>query len=280
MLSNFKTGEQIFSEVGEAAAKISEHLDLAKTAIILGSGLMALTKSLTDAKSLPYNDIPYAPQSTVIGHSATMYSGKLAGKPVILMAGRYHYYEGHSPSDIIAPVRWLAQLGVEQIIITNAAGGINEGFQPPTLMVIKDHINYQGFNPLIGPNVEQFGARFPDMSEPYNRDLAAIALAKGKELAINIAEGIYIAFPGPSYETPAEIKMARIMGADAVGMSTVPEAIAANHLGLKVLGISCITNPAAGLNQNPLTHEEVLEASKQAEQDFAALICAIVEQIG
>ena len=247
--------------------------------IVLGSGLGALAGQVEDPVVIPYADIPLFPTSTSPGHAGRLVSGRLAGKPVLFMQGRFHYYEGHSLERIAFPVRVLRRLGVELLIATNAAGGINAAFSPGDFMLISDHINLCGPNPLIGPNDESLGPRFPDLSrawDPRLRDLASRAAA---DLGMSVRNGVYAWFAGPSFETPAEIRMARVMGADAVGMSTVPEVIAAVHCGIRVLGISCITNMAAGMADQPITAEEVLVISEKRRPALAALIEETVKRI-
>ncbi|MCL1906164.1 MAG: purine-nucleoside phosphorylase [Clostridiales bacterium] len=265
--------------VEEAAAYLSARLPKADTAVVLGSGLGALAEMLESPIAIPFADIPHFPQATVKGHSGTLYAGNLHGRPLLIMGGRLHFYEGHSLSRVVFPVRLLAALGIEKLILTNAAGGINTAFAPGSLMLIRDHINLMGSNPLIGPNQEEWGPRFPDMCRVYHESLAEIALQEAKRLDIALHEGVYIAFTGPSFETPAEIRLARLLGADAVGMSTVPEAIAARHIGLKLLAISCISNAAAGISGAELNHQEVLDAGKRAGQQFTALLNAVIKRV-
>jgi len=214
---------------------------------------------------IDYKDIPNFPVSTVEGHAGQLVIGKLMGKQVVAMKGRFHYYEGYSMEEVTFPVRVMKSIGVELILVTNACGGLNPELYPGALMVINDHINMTGANPLIGPNYSELGPRFPDMSVAYDREYVKIAKESATSLNMDIKEGTYMMFTGPTYETPAEIKMARIIGADAVGMSTVPEVIAARHCGLRVLGISCITNMAAGILDQPLNHEEVIETSARVK---------------
>jgi purine-nucleoside phosphorylase len=248
-------------------------------AIVLGSGLGDFTASLGDAVAIPYGEIPAWPASAVVGHAGTLVVGSLAGRRVAALSGRAHYYEGHSLRTAAFATRVVRQLGVRTILLTNAAGGINLTFKPGTLMVIDDHINLMGSSPLFGPNDERFGPRFPDMTEAYSRRLRQIAAEAAASRGIPVAHGIYAAMHGPSYETPAEIRFLRIIGADAVGMSTVPETIAARHMGMEVLGISCITNPAAGVLPQPLVHDEVMEVARRVRAEFAALLEAIIERL-
>jgi purine-nucleoside phosphorylase len=250
-----------------------------EVAIVLGSGLGDFTSSLQDATSIPYAAIPNWPAAAVVGHAGTLVVGSLAGRRVAALSGRAHYYEGHTLQTAVFATRVVRQLGVRTILLTNAAGGINLMFEPGTLMVIDDHINLMGSSPLVGPNDERFGPRFPDMTEAYSKRLRQIAAEAASSRGIPIAHGIYAAMHGPSYETPAEIRFLRIIGADAVGMSTVPETIAARHLGMEVLGISCITNPAAGVLPKPLVHDEVMEVARRVRTEFSALLEAIIERL-
>ncbi|KUO50518.1 MAG: purine-nucleoside phosphorylase [Desulfitibacter sp. BRH_c19] len=247
--------------------------------IILGSGLGVMAEEIKNKTTLPYNKIPHFPITTVEGHKGQMIVGDFEGKKVVAMQGRFHYYEGYSMADVVYPVRVMGQLGIKNLIITNAAGGINLDFQPGDLMVIKDHINLMGVNPLMGKNIGHLGERFPDMSEAYNLALREIALATAKDLTIDVRKGVYAAVTGPSYETPAEIRYLRSIGADAVGMSTVPETIAANHMGIKVLGISCITNMAAGVLDAKLNHEEVVETANKVKDKFINVLRGVVRRL-
>lgn len=239
--------------------------------LILGSGLGELAEEIEDAKVITYDQIPYFPVSTVTGHAGQLVYGTLAGKKVLVMQGRFHYYEGHSMQTVTYPVRVMAALKAYSLIVTNAAGGVNADFKPGDLMLITDHINFMGSNPLSGPNEDEIGPRFPDMSEAYDKNYRQTVQAIAEKQGIYLMEGTYMAFSGPSYETPAEVRFARIAGGDAVGMSTVPEVIAACHSGLKVLGISCITNLAAGL-QTSLNHNEVVETTERVKADFKTLV--------
>ncbi|MGK0552571.1 purine-nucleoside phosphorylase [Enterococcus faecalis] len=241
--------------------------------LILGSGLGELADEIEDAVAIPFSEVPHFPVSTVVGHAGKLVFGTLSGKKVIAMQGRFHYYEGYSMQTITYPVRVMAALGVHSMVVTNAAGGVNEAFHPGDLMLINDHINYTGDNPLIGPNDEEMGPRFPDMSCAYTQSYREIAKQVAQKQHIQLQEGVYMGFSGPTYETPAEIRFARTIGADAVGMSTVAEVIVAAHSGLKVLGISCITNLAAGM-QTSLNHEEVVETTQRVKQQFKELIIA------
>lgn len=247
--------------------------------LILGSGLGSLADTIEDAEYYNYSDIPNFPTSTVEGHAGRLVIGKLGNKQVIAMQGRFHYYEGYSLDKVTFPIRVMKLLGISKLIVTNAAGAVNKDFNPGDLMVITDHINFSGSNPLFGHNIDEFGPRFPDMSEAYNLELRNKVLQAGKELGINLQQGVYVMFSGPTYETPAEVRFARVMGGDAVGMSTVPEVIVANHCGIKTVGISCLTNMAAGILEQPLNHEEVIETSTRVKNDFINLMNKTIEII-
>ncbi len=247
--------------------------------LILGSGLGILADEITDPVKIAYSDIPHFPVSTVEGHAGQFVFGKLGGKNVVAMQGRFHYYEGYSQQQTTFPVRVMKALGVENLLLTNAAGGVNTGFKPGDLMIITDHLNMSGNNPLIGKNMDEMGPRFPDMSEVYSRKLVAGIEAAGARLDIPLQKGVYVIMSGPSYETPAEIRMLRTLGADAVGMSTVPEAIIANHCGMAVCGISCITNMAAGILDQPLNHQEVMETAEMVKVRFIELVKEIVKSV-
>jgi purine-nucleoside phosphorylase len=248
-------------------------------ALILGSGLGSLAEEVENKIEIKYSDIPHFPVSTVAGHAGQFVYGSLEGKKVIMMQGRFHFYEGYDVKTVTFPVRVLKMLGAEKLIVTNAAGGVNTDFNPGDLMLITDCINFSGANPLIGRNLDEFGPRFPDMSSPFNRDLINVALEAAKEQGVEIRRGTYFMFSGPNYETPAEIRMVRTLGGDAVGMSTVTEVIAANHSGMKVLGISCITNMAAGILDQPLNHEEVIETSNRVKDNFKKLVRGIIKKM-
>ena len=247
--------------------------------IILGSGLGELAEALEQKIVIKYSDVPNMPVSTVKGHAGQFVIGELEGKKVIIMQGRFHYYEGNSMGTLSLPVYIMKYLGVKNLIVTNAAGGVNTSFAPGDLMIIKDHINFAFKNPLIGGNEEEIGPRFPDMSSAYDKTLINIAKEVSNNLRLGAKEGVYLMMTGPCYETPAEIKMIRILGGDAVGMSTVPEVIAASHCSLKVLGISCITNMAAGILNKPLNHSEVVETSRKVKDKFKNFIINIVKKI-
>ena len=247
--------------------------------LVLGSGLGAFADEISGAVRIDYSQIPHFPRSTAIGHAGRLVIGNVADVPVAVMQGRVHFYEGYSPRELIYPMRVMARMGIRAVLLTNAAGGINPRFKQGTLVVLEDHINLQGTNPLIGPNDENFGPRFPDMTRVYWKPYQAAALREGKRLRIKIAKGVYAALTGPSYETPAEIRYLRSIGADLVGMSTVPEVIAAAHLGIRVLGISCVTNMAAGILDQPITTEEVMETGERVKADFVALLRSVIPQM-
>jgi len=269
-----------YDQVKEAADAIRARVrDVPQIAIVLGSGLGAFTASLADAVTMPYGDLPHWPASRIIGHDGTLVVGRMAGKSVLALAGRVHAYEGHDLATVTFGVRVLGLLGVRTLILTNAAGGVNTGFSQGALMVIDDHINLMGQNPLVGANDERFGERFPDMTEVYSPRLRAIADRAGKAINLLLPHGIYVALLGPSYETPAEIRYLRTIGADAVGMSTVPEALVARHMKMEVLGLSCITNMAAGVLPHPLDHAEVMETARRIRGQFIALLEGVIGQI-
>lgn len=247
--------------------------------LILGSGLGSLADEVENRVEIKYSEIPNFPVSTVVGHAGQFVYGTLEEKKVIMMQGRFHFYEGHDIKTVTFPVRVMKMLGIKEIIVTNAAGGVNMDFKPGDLMIITDCINYSGVNPLIGKNLDEFGPRFPDMSAPFNKELINKALTSAREENVPVVQGTYFMFSGPNYETPAEIRMVRALGGDSVGMSTVPEVIVANHSGLKVLGISCITNMAAGILDQPLSHQEVIETSNRVKDNFKKLIRGIVKRM-
>ena len=263
-----------------AADKVRAACGGAEIGVILGSGLGAYADQLENAVRLPYADIPGFPRSTVAGHAGLWCCGTLHGKRVAMMQGRFHYYEGYSMQDVTLPVRVMQQLGIKTLIVTNACGGVNLSYKPGDLMVISDIFSMTGQNPLIGPNLDAFGPRFPDMSRAYDRELVALCEAQAAKLGITtVRKGVYMWFNGPCFETPAEIRMARIVGADAVGMSTVPEVIVARHGGMRVLGISCVTNMAAGILDAPLNHKEVTETANRVKDRFTSLLDAVIEKM-
>ena len=267
-------------EFKKAADYIASHIrEKPEIALVLGSGLGSLADEIKDPVIIPYRDIPGYAVSTAPGHAGRLVIGKFSGRQVVVMQGRLHCYDGHPLDRVVFPVRVFRVLGVEKIILTNAAGGVNTSYTPGDFMIIKDHINLSGRNPLIGPNCDELGPRFPDMSHVYDPALRETARKAGAKLGLKLQEGVYTWLLGPSYETPAEIRMVRTMGGDAVGMSTVPEAIAAAHCGLKTLGISCITNMAAGILNQPISGDEVIEISERRRPEFSALIRGIVGEI-
>ena len=276
-----------FDQVMEAAAFLRTRLGALapRVGIVLGSGLGAAAEAVTDARIVPYGEIPHFPQSTVEGHSGRIVAGILGGAPVVIMQGRVHSYEGYTPLEVTFPMRVLGGLGLRAVVLTNAAGGIAEGYRVGQLVALADHINMMGWNPLIGPNEPRFafrpgaGLRFFDMTEAYSKELRAMAREAAAEEGFALEEGVYLATPGPSFETPAEIRAFRALGATLVGMSTVPETIVARHMGIEVLGISCVTNLAAGLGAKKLSHEEVNETGRQVEHTLAGLLKRLMPRI-
>lgn len=248
-----------------------------KMGLVLGSGLGSFAETLEDKQSIPFTDIPGFPKPTVEGHAGALVIGKHNGKFVVALSGRVHFYEGLTQQEITIPVRVMKLLGVETIMITNAAGGVNLNFKAGALMLIEDHINYSGQNPLMGANFDDFGPRFPDMSDIYTKTLRGQLMQSASAAGVPLVEGVYAMYSGPSYETPAEIRMFRGMGADAVGMSTVPEAIVARHAGMQVIGVSCITNMAAGVLDMPLNHAEVVETATRVRDDFIRVLSLAIE---
>ena len=270
----------LFALADSAAQTILSRTPLRpRIGLILGSGLGAFADSLTDAARIPYADIPAFPRSTAIGHAGQMVLGSVGKIPVAAMQGRVHLYEGYSAQEVTFPMRVFGRMGTRAVILTNAAGGINLSYSQGALVLIRDHINLQGANPLVGANDERFGVRFPDMTHAYAREYRAIARAEAGKLGIALQEGVYAALLGPSYETPAEIEYLRRIGADLVGMSTVAEVIAARHVGIKVLAISCVTNMAAGILDQTLSHAEVMETGERVKTTFEALLRAVLPQI-
>jgi len=250
-----------------------------KIALVLGSGLGGFADSLTDAVRVPYSEIPSFPQSTAIGHAGRLVIGKAGGVAVAAMQGRVHLYEGYSAQEVAFPMRVFGRLGIRAAIITNAAGGINLGYSQGALVLMRDHINLQGANPLVGANDDRFGVRFPDMTQAYARDYREMAREEAARLGIMMHESVYAGLLGPSYETPAEIEYLRRIGADLVGMSTVAEVIAARHMGIKVLAISCVTNMAAGILDQPLSHAEVMETGERVKTTFEGLLRAVLPRV-
>lgn len=271
----------LISKLNEATAFIESKTEglIIEVGLILGSGLGDLANEIEEPIVIDYKDIPYFMESTVAGHEGKLVIGKLEGKVVVCMQGRVHFYEGYDMEDVVFPIQVMSRLGVESVIITNAAGCVNLDWEAGDLMLIADHIKLAPESPLRGPNEDELGDRFFNMSVVYNSDLKALARAQAETLGITLREGVYMFFAGPNYETPAEIRAARILGADAVGMSTVPEVIAASHCGIKVLGISCLTNMGAGILDQPLSHEEVLETSERVKEHFKALLKSIVKNM-
>lgn len=247
--------------------------------LILGSGLGAIGDQIEDAEYYPYDEIPHFPVSTVEGHAGRLVIGNLEGKKVIAMQGRFHFYEGYSMQEVTFPVRVMKLLGIKTLIVTNAAGAVNREYGPGDLMLIHDHLNLSATNPLIGKNLDAFGTRFPDMSNAYDKDLRKKVKEIAKSLNIHLQEGVYACMSGPTYEIPAEIRMLKVLGADAVGMSTAPEVIVANHSGLKVIGVSCMTNMVAGILDQPLDHSDVMETSEKAREKFITLMKNVIKHI-
>jgi purine-nucleoside phosphorylase len=269
-----------YDKVREAADAVRSRIaTIPQVAVVLGSGLGDFANSLGSAVTMPYGELPHWPASHVIGHDGKLVVGTAAGKTIAVLAGRCHLYEGHDPGAVTFAVRTLGLLGVKTLILTNAAGGVNTTFSQGALMVIDDHVNLMGQNPLAGPNEDRFGPRFPDMTEVYSARLRGIADRAGKTIGVTLPHGVYVALLGPSYETPAEIRYLRTIGADAVGMSTVPEAIVARHMKMDVLGISCITNMAAGVLPQPIDHAEVMETGRRIRGQFIGLLEGIIAQL-
>ncbi len=275
------TAAEYTRQVQEAAAYVRSALGgrRPEIAITLGSGLGDLAERLDAPLTIPYKEIPHFPVSTVSGHKGQFVCGKLGGKEVLCMQGRFHYYEGYDLKQVTMPVRVMKLLGIDSLLVTNAAGGINTGFHAGTLMLIEDHLNLTGENPLIGENLDAFGDRFFDMTVAYDKEYRTLAKATAEELNIPLATGVYAWLTGPNFETPAEIRYLRTIGADAVGMSTVPEVLVARHSGIRVLGISCITNLAAGMTDNTLSHEEVKETADRVQNEFIRLVTGIVSRM-
>ncbi len=276
-----------FDQVSEAAGYLRERLSglSPRIGIVLGSGLGAVADSVLDPTTVPYGEIPHFPQSTVEGHSGRVVAGRLGETPVVILQGRVHYYEGYTPAQVTFPMRVLGAMGIRAVVLTNAAGGIQKGYFIGQLVALSDHINLMGWNPLTGPNEPRFscipgaGLRFFDMTEAYSKALRTLAGEAAGEEGFVLEEGVYLATPGPSFETPAEIRAFRALGATLVGMSTVPETIVARHMGIEVLGISCVTNLAAGLSESQLSHAEVFEAGRKVEHRLAALLKRLVPRI-
>ncbi len=269
-----------YEKIENAASYLQKkYSNTPKIGLILGSGLGVLADEIENPVKISYESIPDFPVSTVEGHAGQLVFGTLSGKEVVAMQGRFHYYEGYSFDQVTFPVRVMKALGVETLVVTNAAGGVNKDFKPGDLMLITDHINNMGGNPLIGPNDSRLGARFPDMSEAYSKELRSVALDAASQLNLAVKQGVYLGNTGPTYETPAEIRLARTLGGDAVGMSTVPEVIVARHANVKVLGISCISNMAAGILDQPLTHDEVIETTEMVRENFLSYVKKIISML-
>jgi purine-nucleoside phosphorylase len=269
----------LVARLDEAAGVVRARTPLRPSiGIVLGSGLGAFAESLEGASAVPFADIPHFPASTVVGHSGALVVGGSRGVPIAVLKGRVHFYEGYRLDEVVFPVRVLGRLGVTTLVVTNAAGAINPGFSPGDLMVIEDHINLLG-NPLLGPNEEGLGPRFPDMTEAYDRGLRDAAEAACRAAGARCRRGVYVSIPGPSYETPAEIRMFRTMGADAVGMSTVPEVIAARHMGMRVVGLSCLTNMAAGVTDRKLDHRDVLATGERMRATLLEVLARLVAEV-
>ncbi len=270
----------IYQKIREAVEAIQKRSPLVpEIGIILGSGLGSIASQATDAVTIPYTEIPHFHGTSVEGHSGHMILGLFKGVPTVFLQGRFHVYEGYPMEDVVFPTRTICGLGIKTLILTNASGGINTQYRPADLMIISDHVNLMGDNPLKGPNLAQLGPRFPDLSEAYSKSCIEVIQSTAKELGIPIHQGVYAGVLGPTYETPAEVRMLRILGADAVGMSTVPESIAANHLGVRVAGVSCITNLAAGLSNQKVTHQEVIDNSKRASSKLTQLLENVVPRL-
>jgi len=269
-----------FSRAEAAAEFIRSRTALRpEIAIVLGSGLGDFAEGMSDAVRIPYADIPHFPHSTAIGHAGRMVLGRIASTPVAVMQGRVHLYEGYSVKDVAFPMRVFGRMGIRAVILTNAAGGISNGLHPGCLVLVRDHINLQGVNPAAGPNDERFGQRFFDMGKAYDPEFREIAQSEAARLGLWLGSGVYAALLGPSFETPAEIQYLKKIGVDLVGMSTVPKVIVARHMGIRVLAISCVTNLAAGLSDQPISHEEVLEIGARVQKEFVALLTAVIPRI-
>jgi len=275
------THNAIYRKIEEATAAIQSQAEglRPQIGIILGSGLGSIGDKLEGAITIPYQNIPHFHGTSVEGHAGQLRLGKFAGIPTVILQGRFHIYEGYPMEEVVFPTRTICSLGIQTLILTNAAGGVNTRFRPSELMIIEDHLNLMGDNPLKGPNLGQLGPRFPDLSEAYSRRCIEIVRKAAEELSIPLHQGVYAGLLGPTYETPAEVRMLRTLGADAVGMSTVPESIAANHLGVQVFGISCITNLAAGLSPQKLTHQEVIDSSKHAATNLERLFTLSIPRL-
>ena len=273
------TGVNEFERVEQAAAFLGQRIAIPDVAVVLGSGLGQFSGTIAEPIVIPYADIPHWPSDPLIGHERMLTAGTVAGRPIVVLEGRAHRYQGYTRSEIAFAPRVLARIGVPTLVLTNASGGINTAFSPGSVMVIDDHINLLGDNPLIGPHDDRFGPRFPDMTQVYASRLRAVVDLVGAEVSLRLVHGVYVAVHGPSFETPAEIKFLRTIGADAVGMSTVPEAIVARQMGLEVLGLACITNMAAGVLPKPLHQNDVLQAAEQLAEPFGRLLTGLIRHL-
>jgi purine-nucleoside phosphorylase len=272
--------ETLYERAEHAARLIRSHAgEDVRVALVLGSGLGAFADELEDAQAIPYSEIPGFARSTVEGHAGRLVVGKAGGTTVAAMQGRFHFYEGYTLEEVTFPIRVLGLLGAKSLVLTNAAGGLNNSYEQGALILISDHLNLMGTNPLLGKNDSRFGPRFPDMTDVYDREYQEAAIMEAREMGLELRRGIYAALSGPSYETPAEIRMLRLLGADAVGMSTVPEAIVARQMGVRVLGFSCITNMAAGVLDKPINHEEVIETGERVRETFAELLRRVIPKL-
>ncbi len=272
--------ESLKEKIKQSAEFIKTKSSITPTVgVVLGSGLGAFVEKIENKIIIPYSEIPNFKKVTVKGHDGKLILGSVNGVQVAVMQGRFHFYEGHSLAEVVFPVRVLAKLGIETLILTNAAGGVNLGYKPGELVVLTDHINLTGQNPLIGPNDEEFGTRFPDMTHTYNSELVKLLERSASELKISIQKGVYAGVLGPTYETPAEIKMIRILGGDVVGMSTVPEVIVANHLGLKICGVSCVTNMGAGITNQKLNHDDIKDEALKVMNNFTNLLNLFITKL-
>ena len=272
--------ETLYERAEHAARFLRSRSDVeVRTALVLGSGLGAFADQLEDAEAVPYGEIPGFARPTVEGHAGRLVLGHVGGTGVAVMQGRFHFYEGYTLEEVTFPIRVLGLLGAKSLVLTNAAGGLNNSYEQGALVLISDHLNLMGTNPLLGRNDSRFGPRFPDMTEVYDREYQEAAISEAREMGLELRRGTYAALTGPSYETPAEIRMLRLLGADAVGMSTVPEALVARHMGLRVLGLSCITNMAAGVLDKPINHEEVIETGERVRETFAELLRRVIPKL-
>lgn len=280
MLSEVQNNLPLYERVEHAARVVRSRFDEdVRIGVVLGSGLGAFAEDLDDSVAIPYEEIPGFARPTVEGHAGRLVLGRIGGASVVVLQGRFHFYEGYSRDEVTFPMRMMGVMGIKAVVLTNAAGGINIEFDQGSLMVISDHLNLTGQNPLIGPNDSRFGPRFPDMSEVYSREFQEIAVSEAREMGLELRRGVYAALSGPSYETPAEVRMLRTLGADAVGMSTVPEAIVARQMGIRVLGLSCITNLAAGVVDQPINHEEVMETGARVHETFRNLLRRVIPKL-